>query len=209
MHYAFTTRNYYCLVIDLCTGGELFYYIQKKNSFPVREAKILLAEVMTAIDFLHESNVIYRDLKPENILVDEHGHLKLTDFGLCKPGFGPTDLTSSYVGSPEYMSPEILSSKPYGYSVDYYTIGVLLYEMVVGRPPHYTEDRRIMYQNIANKKPNIPEYLPSDVRDLMSKLLEIDPRKRIGAKRGIAEIKEHSFFEDLDWNDLFFKRPVC
>lgn len=108
LHYAFTTRNYYCLVLDLCTGGELFHYIQKQQSFSINQARLLFAEVISAIEVLHINKILYRDLKPENILVDEHGHLKLTDFGLCKINFQKNDLTSSFVGSPEYMSPEIL-----------------------------------------------------------------------------------------------------
>jgi serum/glucocorticoid-regulated kinase 2 len=93
------------------------------------------------METLHSKKILYRDLKPENILVDERGHLKLTDFGLCKVNFSQTDLTSSFVGSPEYMSPEILSGEPYGYCVDFYTLGVLFYEMIVGLPPHYSENK--------------------------------------------------------------------
>ena len=145
LHYAFTTQNYYCLVLDLCTGGELFHYIQKLGHLSINSAKVLFAEVILALEFLHERNILYRDLKPENILVDERGHLKLTDFGLCKLDFKKDDLTSSFVGSPEYMSPEILNGEMYNYSVDFYTLGVLFYELVVGLPPHYSENKIQMY----------------------------------------------------------------
>ena len=97
--------------------------------------------MLLAVEFLHKNNILYRDLKPENILVDERGHLKLTDFGLCKHNFKRRDRANSFVGSPEYMSPEILLGKPYNFSVDYYTLGVLLFEMIVGLPPHYNEDK--------------------------------------------------------------------
>lgn len=145
LHYAFTSRNYYCLVLDLCTGGELFHYIQKLGQFSLTSAKVLFAEIILALEYLHSKNILYRDLKPENILVDERGHLRLTDFGLCKLEFQRSDLTSSFVGSPEYMSPEILSGDLYNYSVDFYTLGVLFYEMLVGLPPHYTENKVQMY----------------------------------------------------------------
>jgi len=106
---------------------------------------VLFAEVILALEYLHSKNILYRDLKPENILVDERGHLRLTDFGLCKFDFKKDDLTGSFVGSPEYMSPEILNGELYDYSVDYYTIGVLFYEMIVGLPPHYNENKVQMY----------------------------------------------------------------
>ena len=142
LHYAFVTKNYYCLVIDLCTGGELFYYLQKHQSFSLGNAKQLFAEVLLAVEFLHRHDIMYRDLKPENILVDERGHLRLTDFGLCRGDFKQgRDRAMSFVGSPEYMSPEILSGIGYNFSVDFYTLGVLLFEMLVGLPPHYNEDK--------------------------------------------------------------------
>jgi serum/glucocorticoid-regulated kinase 2 len=98
------------------------------------------------MEYLHSKNILYRDLKPENILVDERGHLKLTDFGLCKLRFDKRDLTRSFVGSPEYMSPEILTEQPYNYSVDFYTMGVLFYEILAGTPPHYSENKVKMYK---------------------------------------------------------------
>ena len=112
-------------------------------------AKLLIAEVVCALEFLHENKILYRDLKPENILVDENGHIKLTDFGLCKLNFGRHDFTKSFVGSPEYMSPEILLEVPYNYSVDFFTLGTLLYEMLVGLPPFYNEDKIKMYRDIT------------------------------------------------------------
>lgn len=131
----------------------------------------MFAEVVLAIEFLHQNNILYRDLKPENILVDESGHLKLTDFGLCKSGFGRFDLTSSFVGSPEYMSPEILLGRPYNYSVDFYTLGVLFYEMIVGLPPFYNEDKMKMYKDISYAPLKIDEILKGDIRDLLVGLL--------------------------------------
>ena len=142
---------------------------------------MLFAEVVLALEFLHSHDILYRDLKPENILVDERGHLRLTDFGLCRSDFKQNrDRAMSFVGSPEYMSPEILLGKGYDYSVDYYTLGVLLYEMLVGLPPHYNEDKVQMYKDILQKKPSIPSVLPGEARDLLTRLLQIEPENRLG-----------------------------
>ncbi len=144
---------------------------------------------------------MYRDLKPENILVDERGHLKLTDFGLCKLDFGVEELTASFVGSPEYMSPEILSYQYYNYSVDFYTLGVLFYEMLVGLPPHYNQSREQMYHDRCNKPVRVP--IRSEVvKDLLEGLLQINPEVRLGSSKGITEVKEHPFFKDINWESL-------
>jgi serum/glucocorticoid-regulated kinase 2 len=134
---------------------------------------------------LHNKNILYRDLKPENILVDEKGHLKLTDFGLCKLDFKKDDLTASFVGSPEYMSPEILNGQLYNYSVDFYTLGVLFYEMVVGLPPHYSENKLQMYNDIKTKTVRIPYALGEHLRDLLERLLKINPKERMGSVNGM------------------------
>ena len=118
----------------------------------MNNAKILFAEVILALEYLHSKKILYRDLKPENILVDERGHLRLTDFGLCKLDFEWNDFTNSFVGSPEYMSPEILNSHDYSYSVDFYTLGVLFYELILGLPPHYNENKVLMYKDIRTKQ---------------------------------------------------------
>ena len=151
----------------------------------ISNAKVLFAEVILALEFLHSKNILYRDLKPENILVDERGHLKLTDFGLCKLDFKKEDLTASFVGSPEYMSPEILSGEMYNYSVDFYTLGVLFYEIVVGLPPHYSENKIQMYQDIKTKQVRIPYALGEQLKDLLEGLLKINPLERLGALKGM------------------------
>lgn len=143
-------------MLDLCTGGELFHYISVQGPCSLNSAKVLFGEIVLALEYLHSKEILYRDLKPENILVDERGHLKLTDFGLCKLKFTRDSLTRSFVGSPEYMSPEILSEQPYNFSVDYYTMGVLFYELLVGLPPHYSENKMQMYEQITSKPVRVP-----------------------------------------------------
>lgn len=131
--------------MDLCPGGELFYYINKFKRFGENQAKIYFAEILLTIEYLHSNNVLYRDLKPENILVDENGHIKITDFGLSRMDFTKQDLAETFCGSPEYMSPEMLNQTGHGFELDIYCLGVLLYELLTGLPPHYNENRLRMY----------------------------------------------------------------
>lgn len=145
---------------------------------------------MLTFEYLHSNQIFYRDLKPENILVDAYGHLKLTDFGLSKPNFNQYDETTSFVGSPEYMSPEILGGEPYGHSVDFYTIGVLFYEIICGLPPHYNENKIIMYRDIRTKVVKVPDFFPTDLRDLLESLLEIDPSKRLGCMHSTSKSQD-------------------
>jgi serine/threonine protein kinase len=167
-------------VLDLCPGGELFYYITKNKRFNETQAKFYFAEVLLALEHLHKNNIIYRDLKPENILIDERGHIKLTDFGLSKMDFKLYDQAYSFCGSPEYMSPEMLANAGHGRAVDIYCLGVLLYELLTALPPHYNDDRMVMYQDIASREVKYPKYFSDTVIDLLKKMLDKDPRKRIG-----------------------------
>ena len=140
--------------------------------------------MVLAVEHLHKNNILYRDLKPENILVDEWGTLKLTDFGLSKEDFKQFDETKTVCGSPEYFCPEILKGEPYGRTLDFYSLGVLLYELITGFPPFFNEDHAKMQQDIIELKPNTKN-LPPMVRDLVNKLLEKDPERRLGYFGGI------------------------
>lgn len=150
LHAAFTSNNYLCMVTEMCPGGDLFNLIQRHQKFSESQAKILLAEVVLALEHLHKHNILYRDLKPENILIDEWGNLKLTDFGLSKENFEEFDETKTICGSPEYYAPEILQNEHYGRPLDFYSLGVLLYEMLTGLPPFFNESQAKMNQNIVN-----------------------------------------------------------
>lgn len=140
LHSAFTSKNYLYMVLDLCPGGDLFSLIQKHKNFTPQQAKYIFAEVLVAVEHLHLHNILYRDLKPENIIIDEWGHFKLTDFGLSKENFTEDDEAKTVCGSPEYFCPEILQDLPYGRTIDFYSLGVLLYELITGLPPHYNTD---------------------------------------------------------------------
>ena len=183
----------------------MFNLIQKHKTFTSDEARLLFAEVVMAIEHLHSHDILYRDLKPENILIDEWGHLRITDFGLSKQDFGEDDETKTICGSPEYFCPEILQDHFYGRTLDYYTLGVLLYELVSGLPPFYNEDQIQMQQDIITKEPEL-RHLQGDIKDLLLKLLEKDPKRRLGSQRGVAEIKEHPYFKNINWKDVMKKK---
>ena len=199
MHSAFTSKNYLYMVLDLCPGGDLFNLIQRHKNFTAKQAKFLIAEVILAVEHLHKNNILYRDLKPENILIDEWGHLKLTDFGLSKENFGPDDETKTICGSPEYYCPEILQDDPYGFTLDFYSLGVLLYELITGLPPYFSEDQEQMQKDIIEKEPKL-NHLSGDCKDLITKLLKKNPKERLGYKEGIGAIKKHRYFSTIDWN---------
>ncbi len=149
MHWAFQSEEYLHLVLDFCPGGELFFHLSRFGKFPENVARFYFAEILLGLEYLHSRNIFYRDLKPENILIDLDGHIKITDFGLSKDNFSQRDRSSSFCGSPEYMSPEMLTNKKHDRNVDFYSLGALLYEMLTGLPPFYSSDRDLMYSHIV------------------------------------------------------------
>ena len=152
------------------------------------------------IEYLHSKNIIYRDLKPENILIDRQGYLKLTDFGFAKVCEGRT---YTLCGTPEYLAPEILLNKGHGKPVDWWTFGVLLYEMLAGIDPFNDEDPMLIYQKILKGKLKFPSSFNSNAKSLVKHLLEHDLSKRYGnLKGGVNDIKNHRFFKNVDWNGL-------
>ena len=167
----------------------------------------MFAEIVLAMEYLHSNNIIYRDLKPENVLIDGDGHVRLADFGLSKMNFCEEDVSNSFCGSPEYMSPEMLYSNSYhNKMVDIYALGCLLYEILVGIPPYYSANRQEMYQNKINSLPlEFPADLEPEAINLMKSLLVRNPKKRLGCYRGIQEIKEHSYCIDIEWEKIYKK----
>ena len=198
LNYAFQTDTKLVLIMDYCPGGDLGKLLEREGRVEESRARIYAAEVLLALDGLHSHDIIYRDLKPDNVVIDADGHVMLTDFGLSKEGITDSVMAQSFCGSVAYLAPEVLNRKGHGKGVDWYLLGVLLFEMIVGTPPYFTPNPQEMFKNIRTAPLVIPEYVSSEARDLLEGLLKRDPRQRLGAN-GVADIKSHPFFEGIDW----------
>lgn len=205
LHYSFQTKNKLYFVLNYVNGGELFFHLQKQRVFPEARAKFYAAEIASAVGYLHSQGIVYRDLKPENILLDCEGHVVLTDFGLCKEGVLGNDTTNTFCGTPEYLAPEILLKQAYDRSVDWWCLGAVLYEMLFGLPPFYSQNMTEMYSNILNKPLKFKNTLQisAAAMDLLQGLLQKDKSLRLGSgKRDLETIKEHQFFSSINWEHL-------
>ncbi|KAJ3391977.1 camp-dependent protein kinase catalytic subunit [Lobulomyces angularis] len=188
------------LVLEYVSGGELFSYLRKAGRFPAEVAKFYAAEVILAFEHLHARDIIYRDLKPENLLVDCKGNIKITDFGFAKH---VPDQTWTLCGTPDYLAPEIIQSKGYGKAVDWWAVGVLIYEMIAGHPPFFDDDHFKLYEKIVTCKLKFPSFFDPVAKDLVKKLLTPDLSKRFGnLKSGVEDIKQHKWFTGVNWGVL-------
>ncbi|CEJ53776.1 Putative AGC/PKA protein kinase [Penicillium brasilianum] len=194
------SRNLY-MVMDFVEGGELFSLLRKSQRFPNPVAKFYAAEVTLALEYLHSHQIIYRDLKPENLLLDRHGHLKITDFGFAKD---VPDITWTLCGTPDYLAPEVVSSKGYNKSVDWWSLGILIFEMLCGFTPFWDSGSPVkIYENILRGKVKYPPYLHDDAVDLLSQLITADLTKRLGNLHGGPEdVKNHAWFAEVTWDRL-------
>ncbi|KAJ3205521.1 camp-dependent protein kinase catalytic subunit [Clydaea vesicula] len=187
-------------VMEFVSGGELFSYLRRCGRFPNNVARFYASEVFLAFEYLHGKDIIYRDLKPENLLIDHEGHIKITDFGFAKH---VPDITWTLCGTPDYLAPEIIQSKGYGKAVDWWALGVLIYEMLAGHPPFFDEDHFKLYEKIVACKPKFPAHFDPAAKDLVKRLLTADLTKRFGnLKAGSSDIKKHKWFIGIDWQKL-------
>ncbi|KAI0866710.1 Pkinase-domain-containing protein [Xylaria cubensis] len=193
-------RNLY-MVMDFVEGGELFSLLRKSGRFPNPVAKFYAAEVTLALEYLHSRNIIYRDLKPENLLLDRHGHLKITDFGFAKR---VPDKTWTLCGTPDYLAPEVVSNKGYNKSVDWWSLGILIYEMLCGYTPFWDSGSPMkIYENILRGKVKYPAYVHPDAQDLLERLITPDLTKRLGnLYGGPQDVKGHPWFSEVTWDRL-------
>ncbi|KAK8826808.1 protein kinase 2 [Blastocystis sp. ATCC 50177/Nand II] len=205
LRYAFQSQSKLYLVMDFFNGGELFHYLSM-GRFSENRAKFYAAEIAMGIGHLHDHNIVYRDLKPENLILDSEGHIRITDFGLSKKGV-EGDTAHSLCGTPEYLAPEIIRKMPYGKSVDWWSLGILIYEMINGLPPFYDTNRKLMYHRILTASVAKTPYMSPEAFDIVYKLLQRDPKARLGYN-GFAEIQSHPWFRDINWDALYKKEIV-
>uniref|UniRef100_A0A3B4Y123 non-specific serine/threonine protein kinase n=1 Tax=Seriola lalandi dorsalis TaxID=1841481 RepID=A0A3B4Y123_SERLL len=189
--------------------AKLFFHLSRERVFSEDRTRFYGAEIVSALDYLHSAKIVYRDLKLENLMLDKDGHIKITDFGLCKEGITDTATMKTFCGTPEYLAPEVLEDNDYGRAVDWWGLGVVTYEMMCGRLPFYNQDHEKLFELILMEEIKFPRTLSADAKSLLSGLLIKDPNKRLGGGPDDAkEIMRHSFFGTIDWQDVYDKKLV-
>lgn len=192
------------MVMEFVPGGELFSHLRAAGRFKEDRCMFYASQVTLALEYLQFMNVIYRDLKPENLLFDERGYIKITDFGFAKHIEGRT---WTLCGTPEYLAPEIILSKGYGKAVDWWALGILIYEMAAGYPPFYAEQPIQIYEKIVAAKLRFPGHFSKELKDVLKNLLQSDITRRFGNMRGgVSDIKDHAWFAPLDWFAIYERR---
>ncbi|XP_058762423.1 serine/threonine-protein kinase AtPK2/AtPK19-like [Vicia villosa] len=202
LRYSFQTKSKLYLILDFINGGHLFFQLCRQGIFSEDEARIYTAEIVSAVSHLHSKGIVHRDLKPENILMDSHGHVMLTDFGMSKE-IEESERSNSLCGTTEYMAPEILLGKGHNKDADWWSVGVLLYEMITGKAPFIHNNRKKLQEKIIKEKIKLPPYLTGEAHSLLKGLLQKDPSTRLGSgPNGDEQIKNHKWFRTINWNKL-------
>ena len=190
------------IVLDFVPGGELFKHLRKMKKFAESHSRFYAAQIALAFEYLHHLGIIYRDLKPENILLDEMGYVKISDFGFAKRVKGRT---WTFCGTPEYVAPEIILGKGYNKAVDWWALGVLLYEMTAGFPPFFAEQQIKLFEKIISGKARFPNHFSQDLRHLLRSLLQVELTKRFGVT-DVNDIKMHSWFSGTNWVAIYHRK---
>ncbi|GAB1860925.1 Ribosomal protein S6 kinase [Camponotus japonicus] len=207
LKYAFQTGDKLYLILEYMCGGELFRQLDDEGVFMEDAARFYLCEITLALQHLHLQGIIYRDLKPENVLLDSEGHIKLTDFGLCKEHIQEGAVTHTFCGTIEYMAPEILTRNGHGKAVDWWSLGTLMYDMLTGLPPFTSDNRKKTIDKILRGKLILPQYLTPDAKDLLRKLLKRPVAQRLGSGSLDGEqVKAHKFFKHINWDDVISRK---
>ncbi|EHB18298.1 Protein kinase C epsilon type [Heterocephalus glaber] len=202
LYCCFQTKDRLFFVMEYVNGGDLMFQIQRSRKFDEPRSRFYAAEVTSALMFLHQHGVIYRDLKLDNILLDAEGHCKLADFGMCKEGILNGVTTTTFCGTPDYIAPEILQELEYGPSVDWWALGVLMYEMMAGQPPFEADNEDDLFESILHDDVLYPVWLSKEAVSILKAFMTKNPNKRLGcvaAQNGEDAIKQHPFFKEIDW----------
>ena len=203
LYNTFQTSSKLYMVMEFINGGHLFFQLYDQGLFSEDIARFFAAEMVLAVGHLHSLGFVHRDMKPENVLLGADGHLKVTDFGLAKCNMTDEPRTNSMCGTIEYMAPEVILGKGHGKTVDWWSIGILLYEMLVGLPPFRSKNKNTLKKRITQDKLKLPKYLTSEAHSLIKALLQRDPSKRLGyGPSGFDQVKKHPFFKTINWKKL-------
>ncbi|OHT00830.1 AGC family protein kinase [Tritrichomonas foetus] len=201
LKFSFQTASKFYLGMEYAPGGELFHHLRKNSNLQLNDVRLYVAEIALAFDYLHKHNIIYRDLKPENILLDAEGYVKLTDFGMSKD-LKEKDSTGTFCGTPEYIAPEIVKHQFYSFAADWWTLGILTYELLFGVTPFSCSNRSKLFQNIVSSQPKFGKNVTDDVKKFILKLLTKDPEER----PKFDDIKADPFFNNINFDDLLNKK---
>lgn len=201
LFYAFQDHSKLYLILEYAEGGELWSHLETERMFSEQVAAFYIGELVLALSHLHSQGVIYRDLKPENCLLDRDGHLIITDFGISKVAEDGAEC-ASFCGTAEYMCPEMLLEQPYSAAADWWSLGVLLFELCVGHPPFSGNNKKKIADKILKSKLTLPFYMSAEAKDLIGKFLKKVPKVRLGADGDTKKIKAHRFFRKIDWKKL-------
>ena len=207
MIFCFQTEERIYFIMPFIRGGELFQHLRTEKFFKEDKARFYAASMGLALEYLHNHGIVYRDIKPENILIGEDGYLKLIDFGMAKMLQG-NEKATSFCGTPEYLAPEIITGEGHNRAADWWSYGILLFEMLCGIPPFYCENTERMYDLITNAELRFPKRIQvsDNAKDLIKKLLIKQQDKRLGVNKGFEEIKTHPFFQGFDFDALLAKK---
>ncbi|PLN75615.1 putative camp-dependent protein kinase catalytic subunit [Aspergillus taichungensis] len=194
------------MLLEYCPGGEIFSYLRRARRFNENTSRFYAAEICLTIEYLHDvEGVVYRDLKPENILLDAEGHIKLVDFGFAKQ-IGDRE-TYTLCGTPEYLAPEVIHNSGHGLAVDWWALGILIYEFLVGQPPFWDQNPMRIYEQIVEGHIRYPQGMGGAAQNIISLLCKTNPTERLGyISGGSSRVKAHPFFEGINWDDLFHRR---
>ncbi|KAI9582446.1 hypothetical protein GQX74_009833 [Glossina fuscipes] len=206
LYACFQTEQHVCFVMEYAAGGDLMMHIHT-DVFSEPRAVFYAACVVLGLQYLHENKIIYRDLKLDNLLLDTEGYVKIADFGLCKEGMGFGDRTGTFCGTPEFLAPEVLTDTSYTRAVDWWGLGVLIFEMLVGESPFPGDDEEEVFDSIVNDEVRYPRFLSLEAIAIMRRLLRKNPERRLGSsERDAEDVKKQAFFRSIVWDDLLLRK---